>query len=681
MRQLCIILYFILFISISLAAQQNGFINVKNGRLYHPDGREVALYGVNLQPCLSWEYNSRMKKAGLAKNAALWKRMTDKSLDELELMGSNYIRVHLTPADFTDANGNLVQTIYLDLLDYMTAEAAKRGMYTCIAFLNHMSGWEVQNSFMVASYNKAKAISDPDAKRIHSTMLKNDPVYLAASKNYITKLLNRTNPYNNTQYKADTSMVAWEIENEPIYLSYTQVKLYPDENSRYLQWLSENSLTDNSTHYTRYRKAQTLRYINEMYDVIRNTGAQHPVVWNLNWHNMRKDHPDVFDAAAESKAEVVAFCNYPGQGEATSRGGGNYQNFTGDLTRENYSNWYKSCYNEINFYGWALTDQFKSKAKIVYEFETFFNQSAYLYPAQAHFFRAMGVQAAAMWHYSMPDYAQYVSGSHVLNLKCTPRKAASFAVASNIFRNTSILQNYNPNSPTEHSSKNYMFSYAKDMALYSDSHSYCYSNTITDGQAPAAPLASSLKNIVGIGNSPLVKYDGTGSYQIQIQGDSLTLHIQPDVHYLTPLHLKSSTKVTDLISNVVHTMKLDFFSSGEMTLYKVEEDGKNTFVKNINPKSFSVSPGVYKIKNIHTGISKLNINDELKVYLNPATQKLHIINGFDGLLSVFSIEGRKVFSASYRIGDTITLSNINTGVYVLVLSGDNIVSTNKIIKE
>lgn len=591
MRQLCIVLFLVFSLSNSLVAQRTDFIYVANGRLYHPDGREVAIYGVNLQPCLSWEYNARMQRAGMAKNAVLWKKMTDKSLDELELMGSNYIRVHLTPADFTDANGNLVQTIYLDLLDYMTAEAAKRGMYTSICFLNHMGSGEV-GSFMVESDNKARAISASVSKFIHSTMLRNDPVYLAASKKYITNLLNRTNPYNNTQYKADTSMVAWEIMNEPVYLSYTQMKLYADENSRYLQWLAENNLTDNSTHYTRYRKAQTLRYINEIHDVIRNTGAPHPVTWNLNWHNMRKGFPDVFEAAAESKAESVSFCNYPGQDIATRRGGGSRQNFTGDLTREDYSDWYKNGYTDIDMYGWALTNEFKSKAKIVYEFETFHNQSAYLYPAQAHFFRAMGVQAAAMWHYSMPDYAPYVSGAHVLNIKCTPRKAASFAVASNIFRNTPILQYYNPNSPTENLSKNYTFSYARDMALYSDSHSYCYSNTIEDGQMPA-PLTSSLKNIVGIGNSPLVKYDGTGSYQIQLQGDSLTLHIQPDVYYFTGLGLKSDKKVTQLISDVMHTMKLDFLSSSETALYKVKDDGTNTFVKNINPKSFSVSPGIY----------------------------------------------------------------------------------------
>ncbi len=683
MRQLCIVLFLVFSLSNSLAAQQTDFIYVDNGRLYHPDGREVALYGVNLQPCLSWEYNARIKKVGLAKDADLWKKMTDKSLDELELMGSNYIRVHLTPADYTDAEGNLVQTIYLDLLDYMTAEAAKRGMYTSICFLNHMGSYEVQSSFMVNSHNKAREISQSDSHFFQRTMLRNDPVYLAASKNYITNLLNRTNPYNNTQYKADTSMVAWEIMNEPVYLNYTKMKLYEGEYTRYKEWLTENNLIENGgVYYTRYRKAQTLRYINEMHDVIRNTGAPHPVVWNLNWNNMRKGFPDVFEAAAESKAEVVAFCNYPGQGIATQNGGGNYQNNTEDLTRENYSDWYKSCYNDLDWYGWALSDEFKSKAKVVYEFETFYNQSGYLYPAQANFFRAVGVQAAAMWHYSMPDYAPYNSGSHILNLKCTPRKAASFAVASNIFRNTPILQDFNPNSPTENLSENYMFSYARDMALYSDSRSYCYSNTIDDGQLPT-PMVSSLENIVGIGNSPLVKYDGTGSYQIFLDDDSVTVHIQPDVNYLHGLWERHNLaeRVTELISDEQHTMKLDFLSSSQTALYKVEDDGTNTFVKNINPKSFSISPGIYKMKNnMNTGFSMLNLSDELKVYPNPTTQKLHIVNGFDGQLSVFSFDGRKAFSASYRLGDTINLSTINTGVYVLVLSGNNMVSTEKFVK-
>ena len=142
-----------------------------------------------------------------------------------------------------------------------------------------------------------------------------------------------------------------------------------------------------------------------------------------------------------------------------------------------------------------------------------------------------------------------------------------------------------------------MFSYARDMALYSDSRSYYYSNTIDDGQLPK-PLVASLENIFGIDDSPLVKYDGTGSYQIQIQGDSLTLTIQPDVNYLHELYGRSPGElVTELISDVTHTMKLDFLSSTQTALFRVESDGSESFIKNINPKMFTVSPGTYTMRN------------------------------------------------------------------------------------
>ena len=44
-------------------------------------------------------------------------------------------------------------------------------------------------------------------------------------------------------------------------------------------------------------------------------------------------------------------------------------------------------------------------------------------------FRALGVQCASMWTYTMQEYAPYHCGSHFLSLTCTPKKAASFIVA------------------------------------------------------------------------------------------------------------------------------------------------------------------------------------------------------------------------------------------------------------
>ena len=31
------------------------YVSVQNGKIYAPDGGELSLWGVNFQPCLSWE--------------------------------------------------------------------------------------------------------------------------------------------------------------------------------------------------------------------------------------------------------------------------------------------------------------------------------------------------------------------------------------------------------------------------------------------------------------------------------------------------------------------------------------------------------------------------------------------------------------------------------------------------
>ena len=114
--------------------KEGEFIYAKEGRLYFPDGKELALWGVNLQPCLSWEYNSLFKLVGTPLEADSLKTSTDNTLVEIEKMNMDLIRVHLTPTDFTDDQGNLVETIYLDMLDYMVAQAAKKNMYSYILF-------------------------------------------------------------------------------------------------------------------------------------------------------------------------------------------------------------------------------------------------------------------------------------------------------------------------------------------------------------------------------------------------------------------------------------------------------------------------------------------------------------------------------------------------------------------
>ncbi len=591
----------VLFVSaLSGLFAQNEYVFLKKGRLYHPNGEELALWGVNLQPMLSWEYNSMMKKAGIPKDAEVWKKMTDKSLDELQLLGANYIRVHLTPGDFTDANGNLVETIYLDLLDYLTAEAPKYGIYICYAFFNHMGRSEVAESFMETSYKIANVIGRPKEvkKKHHKALRMFESNFFEASKKYIKNLLKRTNPYNNKTYNSDANIVAWEIMNEPVFFQRNNLKIYPQEHRRYQSWLAERGVSDIDKNYFEYRKQRVLQYINGIHDAIRKGGAVVPVIWSLNWHRFRNGHEDIFEAVAESKVEAVAFCTYPGQKIAKQRGGGNYESFSGDLSSYDFSEWFRRGYNQQARYGWLKSEMFSDKAKVVYEFESFYNHSSYIYPALADFQRSLGAQAAAMWHYSMTDYAQYNGGSHVFNLKTTPAKAAAFAVASKVFQNTPILQNYHVESPSNFQSQNFSYSLKKNRSIYSDDSYFFYSNDVLD--MGKMITSKSPKEIFGYGKSPLVNYEGTGTYQLKISEKEIIVHIQPDVVYNHSLSYRSKKKkhlITEFEDQKKHamTISIDGWESGKFTIFKLTETGKKKKIKGMKELRLKIAPGKYKI--------------------------------------------------------------------------------------
>ena len=579
---------------------QNEYVYLEKGRLYHPNGEELALWGVNLQPMLSWEYNSMMKKAGIPKDARVWKKMTDKSLDELQLLGANYIRVHLTPGDFTDASGNLVHTIYLDLLDYLTAEAPKHGIYICYAFFNHMGISEVAESFMETSYKIANVAGRPKdlKKKHHKALMMFESNFFEASKKYIQNLLNRINPYNNKSYNSDTNIVAWEIMNEPVFFKRDNLKTYPQEYRRYQSWLAEKGVNDIDKNYFEYRKKRVLQYINEIHDAIRKGGAVVPVIWSLNWHRFRNGHEDIFEAVAKSKVEAVAFCTYPGQSIAKKKGGGNYESFSGDLSSYDFSEWFNQGYGQQSHYGWLKNEMFSDKAKVVYEFEGFYNQSPYIYPALADFQRSLGTQAAAMWHYSMTDYAQYNGGSHVFNLKTTPAKAAAFAVASKIFQNTPILQNYHTESPINFQSKNFSYSFEKNTSIYTDDFYYIYSNDVLDNGKMIPSKAP--KEIFGYGKSPYVNYEGTGTFQIKISEKEIIIRIQPDVVYNHSLSHRSKMKkhlITELKRQKKHAIKIsvDGWESGKFTIFKLTEAGIKKKIKSIKELSLKITPGKYII--------------------------------------------------------------------------------------
>ena len=266
------------------------YVSVQNGKIYAPNGGELSLWGVNFQPCLSWEYNDRLKRHGIPQTAEALRRVAENNLEEVTKLKVSVIRCHLTPADFTDAEGNLVETPYLDVLDYMVAEAAERGIYITLALINHMGSGYVPNSvFMTAA--RQEWVHDKEVVR--------------KSKNYVRQLLTRKNNYSGTTYAAEKHIALWELINEPEAFSYTDIQSNPAAYADFQSWAAGNGQQDNDASYALFRQELIRDYIDGMYDVIREAGAQQPVVWSHNWHRYRNGNPDIFKGALASKAEAV----------------------------------------------------------------------------------------------------------------------------------------------------------------------------------------------------------------------------------------------------------------------------------------------------------------------------------------------------------------------------------------
>ena len=547
----------------------SNFVTLRNGRMTAPDGTEVRLWGVNFQTPITWEYN-RLKQVGVSKTASGLNTVAENNLNDLKMMGVNHLRCHLAPSDLTDATGNLAEhSVFLDALDYMIAGAEARGMYVSFALINTMG--QTGTGGVWVGEDRSAWVHNPET--------------IECSRRYVSQLVKHVNKYNGKAYKDTECIAFWELINEPSMYSRSEIKSKACV-SVYNDWLSANGKTDSDDAYAEFRTYTVKTYINDMMALLEEAGDQHLVCWGLNWHRYMRGNQDIFDGVSASDADLVAFCNYPGQDLA----GQNYWERRYDFTTNDFSSWFKDYRNDETGYGWALTDKFASKGKVVYEFETFFNQSAYMYPIQATYFRSFGVQSASMWTYTFNEIAQYVGGSHYLNVRTTPGKMAAFLVAQQIFRNEDHLTGFS-SSPNEQTGANYAISKARNGAVWSSADTFVHSCEINDGWNPLPP-AETVKHIVGYKSSPLVSYTGTGLYFIDDEGDELKITLLPNVEvkgdiFTGATYGKEKTKLDTATKNEI-TINLADWKDAPLTLYKIDEDG--------NEKSMGKMTGLATLK-------------------------------------------------------------------------------------
>lgn len=300
--------------------------------------------------------------------------------------------------------------------------------------------------------------------------------------NFTYQVLTHINPYTGLAYVDDPDIIAWEIDNEPCHQGTEEEVRY------YIKTLLKA-----------YKKAENKK----------------PVFYNVT-HNL-KNVQGYFDTDIQG----ATYQWYPtGLVAGYERKG----NFLPNL--DEYQITFKNVRN------------FHKKAKLVYEFDVPDVAYSHVYPAITRTLRSEAMQWLTMFAYDPLDLAwsSIVNPTHYLNFSYTPGKAISMKIAGEIKNYMPLGKQYDP-YPNDTIFECFRVSYKEDLSEMNTLKKFLYSN-----HTNTQPVEeSSLEEIMGCGNSPVVKYEGTGLYALnKLEEGVWRLEVMPDVIFLRDPYNKPS---------------------------------------------------------------------------------------------------------------------------------------------
>jgi hypothetical protein len=178
-------------------------MEVRDGVLRYPDGKEVALWGVAYYPQSFTQYFS-LERLGVDR-----RRSTDEDLDDFVEMGIDVIRIHVFDSEISDGDGNLIENDHLDGLDYLVAQCNRKGIYLMLT--------------PIAWWGSPGARPDSFSRNAPMPAMSMWPAMWPIQARYIGQLLTHKNPYTGHRLVDEPSLALFEIINEPWYWSYSQV--------------------------------------------------------------------------------------------------------------------------------------------------------------------------------------------------------------------------------------------------------------------------------------------------------------------------------------------------------------------------------------------------------------------------------------------------------------------------
>ena len=213
-------------------ANRSAFVDAQGVLRWKGDNTELALFGVNYYPPF-WHNYPDIKAVG-----ADHKTVIDQDIVHLTRLGLDAIRLHVFDRQVSDAQGNLLDNVHLELLDYLILRAKERGIYTV---LTPIAWWPVPGD------------SPGFSTRFTMQQMTTDRTSWKLQTNYLAQFVQHTNRFTGLSYREDPAVVAFELINEPLYPPDT-----PD--------------------------SVVTEYINTLSDALRQAGNRKPVFYN-GWHN------------------------------------------------------------------------------------------------------------------------------------------------------------------------------------------------------------------------------------------------------------------------------------------------------------------------------------------------------------------------------------------------------------
>lgn len=383
----------------------------------------------------------------------------------------------------------------------------------------------------------------------------NEKVIEAQTK-YIAQLVSHKNPYTKKAYMNDPYLVGFEINNEPCHSISTK---------------------------------QTRNYINTMVASIRETGCRKPLFYNAS-HNY-----DFAQAFFDADVQGNTYQWYPIGLVSGKTQNGNFLPFVDE---------YPMPFGQFNGYD--------TKAKLIYEYDPADVLSSYIHPAMVRSFRSAGFQWVTQFAYDPIDlaWANTEYQTHYLNLAYTPNKAISLMIAKEVM--TQIKRNEQfPVYPEDTIFGNFMVSYRKDLSLLNDGNKFIYSNSTT-----IQPLNNKkLKQVAGVGNSPVVSYSGSGAYFLdQVEKGVWRLEIMPDVILTEDPFAKPSLKreigqvywKDNQLNITLDDLGSSFLVKGINSGNSFSSQAKNGLIKHIRPGVYMLGKKTTETSFDHIGQLKLN---------------------------------------------------------------------------